>query len=158
MKQLLIVAAIAVVLLGSIAGAQPTRDMKREARERLNLTSDQEKSIKDIKSKSGKDLIDLRASMQKKRIDLGNAWNADSPDRAQVEGLMKDIGTLQLTMKMVLFDADQAVNKLLTAEQRKVYKELKQQRREGMNARAMHGRKGGPRDFRGSDGPDDHEK
>lgn len=143
MKRIALFASIAILLLSAMAVAQPSRDDRRQARERLNLTSEQEKSIKDIKSKSGKELIDLRAEVQKKRIDLGNAWGADTPDRAQVEGLMKDIGALQLKMKMILFDADQAVNKLLNPEQRKVYKELKQERRERMKHDAMQRRGAG---------------
>ena len=42
---------IAVLLLSAVAGAQPSRNERRQARERLNLTAEQEKSIKDIKSK-----------------------------------------------------------------------------------------------------------
>ena len=143
MKRIALFASIAILLLSAVAVAQPSRDERRQARERLNLNAEQEKSIKDIKSTSGKELIDLRADVQKKRIDLGNAWSAEAPDRAQVEGLMKDIGALQLKMKMVLFDADQAVNKLLNPEQRKVYRELKQERRERTKNNAMQRRGGG---------------
>jgi Spy/CpxP family protein refolding chaperone len=143
MKRIALFASIAILLFSSIAAAQPSRDDRRQARERLNLSVEQEKSIKDIKTTSGKELIDLRADVQKKRIDLGNAWSAEAPDRAQVEGLMKDIGALQLKMKMILFDADQAVNKQLNPEQRKVYRELKQERREHMKDNAMQRRGGG---------------
>ncbi|MDH7515045.1 MAG: Spy/CpxP family protein refolding chaperone [Bacteroidota bacterium] len=122
---------LAVFLLSAISmNAQPYDCLlSGTARERLKLTDEQATSIRSIRSATAKQLIDIRAEIQKKRLELGDLRNAETPDRAKVEGLSRAIGDLQLKQKMLLFDTEQSILKVLTAEQKKIWKELRAQRR-----------------------------
>jgi Spy/CpxP family protein refolding chaperone len=152
MKNTPFIAILLAVLLGSASMAQPGQIQRKEWKEKLNLTADQEKSVKEIKTKVAKDLIDLRSQVQKKRIDLREAATADSPDRAKVEKLMKEIADAQIQQKMLLFDTDQKILGLLKPEQKKVYQEIKDARREGMQRRFMGQRGGKGMGMRGGPG------
>jgi len=144
MKLTPITALLIAALCAGTAFAQPgMRGMNRKSIEKLNLTAEQEKSLRDIRNANEKQMIDLRASMQKKRIELGELRNAETPDRAAVERIFSEIGDLQLRQKMLAFDGEQAALKVLNPEQRKIWKEMKGERfRNAKDNRGRH-RRGG---------------
>ena len=146
MKHFTLATLLALFFIVPMLQSQPRRDGRREAKERLNLTAEQEKAMKDIRVESATKLIDIRADIAKKRLVLGKILNDDMPDRATAERGMKEITDLQQQMKMILFDADMSVRKLLTAEQRQIYKELKEMKRDGRRSGNNHGKRHGGHD------------
>lgn len=139
MTRLILSLLISLLALSGMSTAQPGR--RGDGRERLKLSEAQEKQMKEIRAKTQTALIDLRATVAKKRIELRGIMDNDMPDRAAAERLMKDISDAQLRMKMQLLDTDLNVRKLLTPEQREIYKDLKRERREmAAEKRGGHGR------------------
>ncbi len=123
MKQLIFALSI-MALLSSVSFAQrgPRGPMK-EVVQKLNLTAEQQKSMKDIHLKTAKQMIDIRSEMQKKRIDVQSIMGGDNPDRKTLEGLWSDISKLELNRKMLMFDTHQQIMKMLNPEQQKIWKE-----------------------------------
>lgn len=130
---------LALLLLIASAGllyAQPGgrgergRPGLREQMEKLDLTSEQRAAMRDIRVATQKNMIDLRADLQKKRIEMGELMQEDGVDRNRVEGLTREIADLQVRQKMLLFDSRHEVMKLLSAEQQEQFRELKSESRE----------------------------
>lgn len=135
--------ALGFVFLSGSMFTQAQEPPRREALKKLNLNEEQKAAMKEIRTKTAKQMIDVRADLQKKRLDLTALLDGESPNRAQVEGLSREIGDLQLKQKMLLFDADQSVQKLLTADQKAIWKEIKGKRMHPMRDR-MRDRGRGP--------------
>lgn len=142
---------LALTLMAALATAQPRGMMMDDDQpvgpmhtlKALNLTDDQAKQVDKLKTDMQKERIALRSKVQTMRIDLRQQMDADTPDRAKIESMMQDIGKLQTEMKLkrnaFWFD----VNKLLTADQQKVWKEHRgMAMREGRMGKKgmMHGR------------------
>ncbi len=122
----------------------------RELRATMQLTDTQVQSLGDIRRESQKSMIDLRSSIQKKRIDLRAIMASDKPVRADVERLAREIADLQVNQRMLMFDGDQKVMQVLTPEQQKKWKELREERgqrfRRGMKEEMRGGRQRKGRD------------
>lgn len=138
-----------IVFVASIATAQPRwmdRDdepdrprMKRGLAE-LNLTAEQQKQFDKLHSDHQKKQIELRSKVQTLRIELRDLMREDSPDKKKVDGKIAEVGKIRTDMKLnhsaFWFD----VNKILTPEQQKMWKER--------FARAAYGGRGlGPREW-----------
>jgi Spy/CpxP family protein refolding chaperone len=91
--------------------------------EKLNLTADQQKQFDKLKSDMEKKQIDLRAKVQQMRLELRDLYNEDSPNKTAIESKMSEVSKLQNDMKMNHVDFWFAVNKILTPEQQKIWKE-----------------------------------
>jgi Spy/CpxP family protein refolding chaperone len=127
-----------ILLLSFSASAQPGRGFREEGLrrlEKLDLSSEQKSALKDAMREHRKKGIDLRAAVQKKRIDLKELMEAEKPDRKRYEALNKEIADVQLQQKMLLFDMRQSLMNILTPEQRKTWMES---RGEGMRGRDGH--------------------
>jgi Spy/CpxP family protein refolding chaperone len=122
-------------LLTATATAQPGRGFMGEGLkrlEKLDLSSEQKSALKDAMREHRKKGIDLRAAVQKKRLDLKELMDAEQPDRKRYEALNKEIADVQLQQKMLLFDMRQSLMNILTPEQRKTWMDS---RGEGMRGR-----------------------
>ncbi len=91
--------------------------------EKLNLTGDQQKQFDKLKSGMEKKQIDLRAKVQQMHLELRDLYTEDSPNKTAIESKMSEISKLQNDMKMNHVDFWFAVNKILTPEQQKIWKE-----------------------------------
>ncbi len=112
---------------------------RQEMKEKLNLTEEQETRLVAIRTSSGKVMIDLRADMQKKRLDVRSMLNSDNADGTKLEQLFREQADLQIEMKMAMFEADQKVISVLNPEQQKIWKEIKEYRRGLRRGNAMRG-------------------
>jgi Spy/CpxP family protein refolding chaperone len=125
MKHLLLL----TMILSTAAFAQPRRGWDdrpmRGIREmqKLDLTDDQRKQVDKLHSDLQKKQIALRAKIQAIRIDVRDAFREAKPDRGKIESKVNDItkaqGELKTNHLAFWFD----VNKILTAEQQKVWRE-----------------------------------
>ena len=117
--------AVAFIAVGSV-NAQPRRgDDPQSCLNRLNLTNDQQAQISKLRVQYEKDVIDLRASIAKARIDLRELLSAENYNRALVEKKMREISDLSVTLKLKRLDQWEAINKVLTPEQQKEWKQYR---------------------------------
>jgi Spy/CpxP family protein refolding chaperone len=135
MTRLLFPLLVLTFLFTASASAQPGRGFMGESLkrlEKLDLSSEQKNALKDAMREHRKKGIDLRAAVQKKRLDVKDIMDAEQPDRKRYEALNREIADVQLQQKMLLFDMRQSLMNILTPEQRKTWMES---RGEGMRGR-----------------------
>ncbi len=128
-------ATIGILLFGllPIAGfgqgenAAPPRGermgMLRELKEKLQITPDQEKQIRTIHEKYMRTRIQFRANLQIARLDARQIAEADNADRSALEKKLGEIAAIQTQQKLSMFDEMKEVQKILTPEQMKLWKE-----------------------------------
>lgn len=89
----------------------------------LKLTDDQQKQLETIQSDLQKKQIALRSKLETMRVDLRDLLRADNPDQGKIENQMTDISKVQNEMKLNAVGHWFSVNKILTPEQQKIWKE-----------------------------------
>ncbi len=92
----------------------------------LKLTDDQQKQFDKVQSDFQKKQIDLRSKIETMRVDLRELLRADEPDQAKIESKMTEISKVQNDMKLASVAHWFSVNKMLTPEQQKTWKEHRQ--------------------------------
>lgn len=116
----------------------------------LNLTTDQIKQIEQFRNEFLKEQIDLRAAMQKMRIDLQELLRADDPDQKAINSLLDEIQDKELTMNKLRVAHHLQVRELLTDEQKALFDQhsLRRERgffdhdRDGKGPRRQGGKRG----------------
>jgi Spy/CpxP family protein refolding chaperone len=168
MKRILafMLASILLVGTGSALAQPPTdEDIPQATRAkpfigRLNLNDQQEKQVEQLRFDMQKQLIGVRGKLQTARLELRELLSADNPDKAAIEKKMNEIAQIRVQKESVRLDHWFQVNKLLTPEQQKVWKQLLkhpfrdrarawmgQRMRDGRGPRgdqSFMGRRGGP--------------
>ena len=138
MRKIVSAAALAVLIAGAFARAQ-TLDGKwwkspRVAAD-LNLTSEQSAEIEKIFVRSREKLIDLKADLEKKQLDLQVAMDDKTVNRAavekKIEGVENARATLQKTRALMILDMKQ----VLKTEQWEKLVQRRQERRERLQDR-----------------------
>jgi len=100
------------------------REMGREMlAEKLNLTEDQKKEFGKIHTEFEKKQIGLHSKIKTMRLDLREIFQSDKPDRPKIESQISEISKLQNELKLNMVALWFDVNKMLTAEQQKIWKE-----------------------------------
>lgn len=107
-------------------GSMPKHNMRKELKDKLNLSPEQEKQLKDVRFKYAKDQIQVRANLQSKRLDVQQIMQSDKLDRAVLEKKWREIGDLQVQQKLMAFDQQQEMKKNLTPEQQKIIKDFRE--------------------------------
>lgn len=123
----------ALVAFASLAVAQPgprgfgMRDgsgpRHQEFMQALNLTADQELQMKNLHIELMKKQTQLRSKIQTLRLENQQAFLAEKVDRSAIEKNVKAIAGVQEQLKLNMVDHWFAVNKMLNADQQKVWKE-----------------------------------
>jgi Spy/CpxP family protein refolding chaperone len=88
----------------------------------LDLTADQKSEFSRLRSELRRQEIGLRASMAMGRVDMEELFRAEKPDKEKIDAALTAAGKLQTEAReaRVAFWFD--VNKILTADQQKVWK------------------------------------
>jgi len=100
---------------------------KRVAAE-LKLTADQQKKIADIHYNYSKKIVELRAEIQKRAIDLNKIIESDDFTRNQIEPIIKEIANLEAELRMNRIMELKEMRNVLTLEQREKLRELLKER------------------------------
>ena len=100
----------------------------RKAMEELQLTDEQKEALGDIRVATKKEMIDIRADIQKKRIELREIHRSENPDRAEFERLSRELADIQVRQKLLLFDSQQKMLQQLDADQQKTFMKLHRHR------------------------------
>jgi Spy/CpxP family protein refolding chaperone len=90
---------------------------------KLELNADQQKKVETFRSDMQKKQIDLMAKVKTMRVELRDLYNNENPDQKAIESKITEIGKLQNDMKLNHTNFWFAVNKILTADQQKIWKE-----------------------------------
>jgi Spy/CpxP family protein refolding chaperone len=151
MKKFILSLLFIVLFAGPLfaqSGERP-RHLQREQIEKLNLTDQQQESLRALRTATQKEMIDMRAEIRKMRVDLAEMRRGENPDRTKFETLTRGIADLRVRQAMLRFDTHQKMMKELTPEQQEMFKDMqkdmKRKFRDGRGAR----RQGGPRSDRG---------
>lgn len=128
-----IVFALTLLLITAAPlSAQPEghgRKAKHRAMEELKLTDAQKDALSKIRMATKKDMIDIRADIQKKRIELQESNRSETPDRATFERLSRELADMQVRQKLLHFDAQQNMLQQLDEDQQKTFKKLQKHRK-----------------------------
>lgn len=92
--------------------------------EKLNLTDSQKKDVEKINTDLAKKRVDQQAKIKTASIDLRELMKAESPDKTAIEKKIGEIADLQARNRILGVDYWFAVNKLLTPDQQKTWKNM----------------------------------
>ncbi len=111
----------------------------------LKLTDQQKTQVRDIWFNLQQKQIDVKAQLQHAQLDYHELAVAATPDRKALAAKIQDMANLRSQMQQNKLDAWFSVNKLLTAEQQKVWQKVLEhpmmfERRAMMNRRGSWGR------------------
>lgn len=111
--------------------------MRRERIEDLKMTDAQEEQFEKLMLAHRRKMIDTRAKLQQKRLDIHELMNAEKPDRSAIEKGLKAVSDVQYQQKLDRIDHWFSINAILTPEQQKIWK-----KHPGPMGRDMRGQKG----------------
>ncbi len=109
----------------------------------LNLTDEQEAKIEKLRGEMQRTMVQNRSKIQIARIDLRELMDADTPDRGAIEKKFKEISDIQIKQRMAMFDHHADIEKLLTPDQKKIWKEHRGEGRMEGRQRVMRRMGGG---------------
>lgn len=123
---------LSMMLVGQMMGApeEPPFDFyfgalrNRKIASEIGLTADQQKKINDIHYSYAKKLVDLRAEVQRKNIDLNRIIELESYKKEELESLLNEIGSLEAQIRLNRIMELSEIRKVLTNEQREKLREL----------------------------------
>ncbi|UCD37594.1 MAG: Spy/CpxP family protein refolding chaperone [Fidelibacterota bacterium] len=87
----------------------------------LDLTKEQKEKITGLRTDFQKEAIDMRADMQKLRLELQEQMRTEKPDRKAIEATVDKITAKQNTMMMARVNTHLDVRGVLTPEQREKF-------------------------------------
>lgn len=147
MKKNLIVTIVFAVLFSGSMFAQPEgfgmgkRSYgKMQLKEKLNLSEEQEKQFNDITYEHQSETIDLRAKVQKNRLELKNSFDDKNVDEQKVLALTEENSKLHAQLKQSSVKTWLAIYKTLDGEQKEIWSESFM----GMGMRGGHDMHEGP--------------
>lgn len=114
------------LLLAGIASAfnppEPARHKK--FMDDLKLTDAQKEQFEKISFETQKKQIDLRAKMETAQLELRRLMDAETIDKGAIEKKFNEIASVQTSLKMNHINAWSEKNKVLNADQQKLWKKM----------------------------------
>jgi len=92
--------------------------------ERLKLTPEQQKQMEKMKFDLDKRQVQTRAKMETAAVELKELLSADNPDREAIEKKVDEVAKYRVEMEKNKIEQWFTVNKILTPEQQKVWREV----------------------------------
>ena len=155
MRFLMCLLAAAVVLSAVETEARPGRRGKRgfgleRMAAQLDLTEKQQEKIKAARLENGKKMAQLRADLQVAQLELRSLMDADAPSASAVKAKVAAVNAARSKMMENRVNMQLVMKEILTPEQRKKMKQLRQRRpmegrRHGMRQGPCWGPGDGPR-------------
>jgi Spy/CpxP family protein refolding chaperone len=125
MKNIVILTAVMLMAFGTNLIARPEEaNPYQKYMGKLNLTEAQKKDVDKIRFDAEKQAIAQRAKVATARVELRQLLKADDPDRSAIEKKMNEIADLGVKQHMIRVDAWFSINKLLTPDQQKTWKQV----------------------------------
>lgn len=123
MKTIKILAFFLLAPMIAMAQPGPGRGGRMQFADELNLTEQQQKQMDQIRDEAMRKQIDRRAEISKLRLDLRQLVKAENPDQSAIEKTMKEIASLRSSAESHRLNTWFNINKILTPEQQKVWKD-----------------------------------
>jgi Spy/CpxP family protein refolding chaperone len=132
MKRILAFLAAGVLLIGTgsvLAQSQADKDPlqppdQKPLFSRMNLNEQQKKQVDKMRFDMQRQLIGVGAKLQTARLELRELLAADSPDKVAIEQKMNEIAQIRVQKQSIRLNHWFAVDKILTPDQQKVWKEM----------------------------------
>lgn len=145
----LLVGILAVIFTSSLAFSQggPTKPTKKGKKQGLKLSTEQQEQIKKIRHTFQKKVIQQRAEIQLKELDLRELVESQSPNEKEIEKNIDELHRLQAELQKLEIRQMLAVKKILTPEQQKALENKMKQKKmqfheKGMMKKEKQGKKG----------------
>lgn len=145
MRNIIVIALLSLVPMLAMSQPGPGRGERMQIVDELNLTDQQQKQIDQIRDEAMRQGIERRAEISKLRLDLRQLVRADKPDQSAIEKKMTEIASLRSSAESRRLNTWFSINKLLTPEQQKVWKDVLGRRMEMSGRMGMRGRTQGDR-------------
>ncbi len=140
MKNITVIALLLLVPTIAMTQPGPGRGERMHRTDELKLTEQQQKQIDQIRDEAMRRGIDQRAEISKLRLDLRQLAKADNPDQAAMEKKIKEITGLRSSAESRRLNTWFSINKILTPEQQKIWKDVLGRHLEGGGRMGMRGR------------------
>lgn len=95
-------------------------------RERIGITSEQAQKIEAQTFDFRKAMIDNRATLQVKHLELGQLLSAETPDRSAIDQKLQEISAARLVQSKAMMDFRLDMRTALTPEQRQKMQQMRQ--------------------------------
>lgn len=133
---------ILTVIAAVLVLAQPGE--KKGMLKELNLTDTQKEQFEKISFDTRKKQIELKAKLETSQLELQRLLAAESLDKSAVEKKMNELASSQVAMRMNHINGWSEKNKVLNADQQKIWKKMLRNHASAMNGRnagrMKHGR------------------
>lgn len=113
---------ILLVLLASLAFTQPGPD--KMVSKGLNLTDAQQEQFEKINFDMQKKKIELGAKLATLKLEMNRLMSADQLDKSAIEKKMNEMAAQNIALRMNHLNAWSEKNKLLNADQQKIWKKM----------------------------------
>ncbi len=139
--KIILVVTIALLMAFSVRLAAQPDEMNayHKVIGKLNLTEAQKKDVDKIRFDTEKQSIAQRAKLASARVDLRQLLKAETPDKSVIEKKLNEIADLGVQQHMIRVDAWFSINKLLTPDQQKTWRQVLANA-PSMHRNMMHGR------------------
>jgi Spy/CpxP family protein refolding chaperone len=125
MKNIVLRLTLLTIAAFAFAFSQP--GPKHGMQANLKLTEDQQSQFEKISFDIKKKQIELNAKVETARLELQRLMNADQLDKSAVEKKMTEIANHQVALRMNHINGWAEKNKVLNADQQKIWKKMLQQ-------------------------------
>lgn len=120
---LLLFASVCTTILAQPRQKFHKKYYKERIIEKLNLTDDQENKISGLRTKHQKKMADLKAELEKAKIDIRDLRDNSDLTRTEMILAVESINTIKNTMALERANHKIDVYELLTNEQKQIWKE-----------------------------------
>lgn len=120
----------------AIAFGNPKHDQK--GLKELNLSDTQKEQFQKISFDTQKKQIEIKAKLETSKLELRRLMTAESIDKSAIEKKMNELSSSHVAMRMNHLNGWIEKNKVLNAEQQKIWKKHLTNRPEKMRNKMMH--------------------
>jgi Spy/CpxP family protein refolding chaperone len=153
--------AICTIIVGVTVGTCLANPILRaihrdpEMAEASGITKDQIKEVGDLFESTERAIIESRAKLQIKRLELGRLERSDQPDMRQIRKLLDEMGDARSSAMIAKIERRIRTRQILTSDQMRKLREVMRPKREGRrsaNCRHEHRSRRMLREHRGGRG------
>ncbi len=98
-------------------------EFRKEMREKLNLTEEQEKNLESLKLSHEEDMIKLKSKLDLKKLEMKKLRSSTDISREKMINFVKDINAVKNEIALARTNHKMDVYEILDANQRKVWME-----------------------------------
>jgi len=120
------------------------RPNREQMAEKLDLTPEQQKALKDLRQDIQVQMIDLRANVQKARLEVKNQMTQEAVNREAVMSAVEAEAAAELAVKKAMIEHQLKVREIVGAEKAEQLRDMFQDRHGG-EMRGFQGEPGGDR-------------